>query len=93
MIEDASQAIGVRYRNKMAGTFNDISFYSLTKGMRNFGGGIITTNSEYHFKNILKTKKELFKKTRYVPKRAAFFPINPEFGKSELDKITHILLN
>ena len=55
LIEDCAMALGVKIFNKMAGSYGDISIFSLTKGMFNIGGGFLCTNNY----DIYKKAKEI----------------------------------
>ncbi|GAB4219550.1 MAG: GDP-perosamine synthase RfbE/PerA [Candidatus Microgenomates bacterium] len=65
VIEDAAEAIGSTYNNKIAGSFGDISCFSLysNKIITTGNGGILATNS-----------KKIYQKV----KRLSFFDFNPK---------------
>jgi perosamine synthetase len=46
VIEDCAQAVGARYRGRLAGTFGRAAFYSfqMLKGINTYGGGMAVTN-------------------------------------------------
>lgn len=59
VIEDACQAIGAKYRDKMVGTLSDIACFSFfpTKNLGTYGdGGLITTNDD-NFATICRALK------------------------------------
>lgn len=58
LIEDCSQALGSKIKNKSVGSFGDISFFSFMKSSSGIGGGCITLNDYNLYKKI---KKELEK--------------------------------
>jgi dTDP-4-amino-4,6-dideoxygalactose transaminase len=48
VVEDAAQAMGGRYRNKLIGTIGDVGFFSLGRGknITCMSGGVIVTNDD-----------------------------------------------
>lgn len=55
MIEDAAQAIGASFENKLVGSFGDIGCFSLhpLKNLHIWGdGGMVTTNNEALYQNL-----------------------------------------
>ena len=54
VVEDAAQAMGGRYRNKLIGTIGDVGFFSLGRGknVTCMSGGVIVTNNNNIAKNI-----------------------------------------
>ena len=44
VIEDCAHSLGAEVNNRKAGTYGDIGVFSLTKGMVNFGGGVLVTD-------------------------------------------------
>ena len=48
VVEDAAQAMGGRYRNKLLGTIGDVGFFSLGRGknVTCMSGGVIVTNND-----------------------------------------------
>lgn len=55
LIEDAAEAIGSKYQNKMAGTFGDVGVFSFhgSKTMTTGEGGMLVTNNQEIFERIL----------------------------------------
>ena len=55
VIEDAAQAIGVRYNNQHAGTFGDVGTFSFfaDKTITTGEGGLVVTNNERFAENLL----------------------------------------
>lgn len=60
IIEDASQALGSKYKNKSLGSIGDVAAFSLapTKIITTGQGGIITTDKHEVFKRIRKLKDQ-----------------------------------
>ena len=55
VIEDAAQAVGVRYNNQHAGTFGDVGTFSFfaDKTITTGEGGLVVTNNERFAENLL----------------------------------------
>lgn len=53
-IEDAAQALGAKYKNKMAGTFGSAGVYSfgMYKNINSFYGGIIVTDDKNIYESV-----------------------------------------
>lgn len=54
LVEDASQALGAKYKDKMAGTWGDVgtfSFYA-TKNLWTYEGGMVVTDNELIDRNV-----------------------------------------
>lgn len=85
LIEDCAHSLGAEYNGKKIGTFGDISIFSLTKNMLNFGGGVlVTSNQEIYEKarSILAMDKTSFKK------RVVDFPLIISYGFEQIiDKL------
>ena len=54
LIEDCAQACGSQYRNRMAGSFGEINYFSFAKGknLTTLSGGMITTNDPGLYESI-----------------------------------------
>lgn len=59
-VEDAAQALGAKYQNRMAGSFGIAGIYSfgMYKNINSFYGGMIVTNSKYIFDSVTMTMKD-----------------------------------
>lgn len=62
IIEDASEMHGQKYKNKMCGSFGDVSTFSFyaNKHITTGEGGMILTNNKKIFINISKLKNLFF---------------------------------
>mgnify|MGYP001357634418 CR=1 FL=1 len=69
VIEDAAQAFGSKYNNKMAGTYGDIGCISLHP-LKNFNGvgdgGLILTNSKSYFERVCSLRNHGIKNRNFV---------------------------
>lgn len=85
LIEDCAHAMGAEASGQKIGTFGDLSIFSLTKGMINFGGGVLVTNDDRlqtHAKEILAQE--------HIPlrRRTADFPLVLAYGLEQtIDKL------
>ena len=57
IIEDFSQCLNGKFKQQKIGTFSDISIYSCSsiKTIDTFGGGLLLTNNDIYFKEIIKS--------------------------------------
>ena len=87
VIEDCAQAIGAKYKDRMAGTFGDMSCFSFypTKNLGAYGdaGAICTNSKEYHTK--LLQLRNYGQKERYIHAQKGL--------NSRLDEIQAAILN
>ena len=98
IIEDAAQALGVRYKDKHVGNFGDcggFSFYG-NKIMTTGEGGIVVTNNKnlakkiYKLKNHGREKKGIFKH-KSIGFNFMFTELQAALGISQLNKLDKIL--
>lgn len=63
-IEDCAQSLGARYKDRLAGTLGDFSFFSLCrgKGLTTYEGGVIVSNKREYIPFIDDTIQRLVKK-------------------------------
>ena len=63
LIEDFSQCLFGKYKNKLVGNFGDYGIYSLsaTKTLDTYGGGLLVTNKKNNFLRNLSIRQENFK--------------------------------
>ena len=56
LIEDAAEVLGLKYKNKMCGSFGDISTFSFyaNKQLTTGEGGMISTNNFSIYKNAFR---------------------------------------
>jgi perosamine synthetase len=66
IIEDFSQCLNGKFKQQKIGTFSDISIYSCSsiKTIDTFGGGLLLTNNDIYFKEIINDTKALHKPSR-----------------------------
>ena len=69
VIEDAAQAFGSKYKNKMAGTYGNIGCISLHP-LKNFNGvgdgGLILTNSKSYYQRVCNLRNHGIRNRNYV---------------------------
>ena len=63
IVEDFSQCLFGKYKNKYVGNFGDYGIYSLsaTKTLDTYGGGLLVTNNKINFLKNLAIKSKIFK--------------------------------
>ena len=85
IIEDCAHSLGAEYKGRKIGSYGDLAIFSLTKGLVNFGGGILTTNN----KNIYSDAKSILQKEKTGTKRRiADFPLVLMYGIEQMiDKL------
>ena len=85
VIEDCAHSLGAECKGKKIGTYGDFAIFSLTKGLINFGGGVLVTNNDnlfYNARNLMKKER-----TRYR-KRFVDFPLVISYGCEQIiDKL------
>ncbi len=66
IIEDFSQCLNGKYKNKNVGTFGDISIYSSSsiKTLDTYGGGLAITDKENFYLSLKKNQKKLHSPSR-----------------------------
>ena len=67
LVEDFSQCLGGKYKNKIVGNFGDYGIYSLsaTKTLDTYGGGLLVTNKKKLYLKNLNFSKKLNKISRF----------------------------
>ena len=98
VIEDAAQAVGVRYKNRFAGTLGNIgvfSFYSNKTITTGEGGCILTEdkdlfNSCYSLKNHGRDRKGTFVHEK-IGYNFCFTDLQAALGMAQLDKLKSII--
>lgn len=85
LIEDCAHSLGAEYKGKKIGIFGDFSIFSLTKGMINFGGGVLVTNSA----TIHRNAQDILEEERIdLRKRIVDFPLTIAYGLEQIiDKV------
>ena len=97
LIEDASQALGSKYKKKYLGSIGDAAAFSLSppKIITTGQGGIVTTNSFEIFDNLRKIKDQgRYDKTDHHPiigYNFKFTDIQAALGNSQFSKLRHRL--
>ena len=87
LLEDCAHSLGAEYAEQKIGTFGDLSIFSLTKNLLNFGGGVLVTDNREIYskaKTIINTEKSnLFK-------RLLDFPLILSYGLEQItDKVIY----
>ncbi len=93
LVEDCAQALGARYKNRLAGSFGDYAFYSfgISKNI-GFNGGLIVSkknitfqnNRPYHFSLLLKNYLEVIVYPLFFNRFV--YPLSSKLLKYELSK-------
>ena len=99
VIEDAAEVHGQKYKNKPCGSFGDISTFSfyVNKHITTGEGGMIVTNNEKIFKNVLNLKNLYFGKglNRFkhngIGSNQRFTNLQASIGLAQLEKIKQIV--
>lgn len=98
VIEDAAQAVGVRYKNRFAGTLGNIgvfSFYSNKTITTGEGGCILTDDKDlftscYSLKNHGRDRKGTFVHEK-IGFNFCFTDLQAALGMAQLDKLSNII--
>jgi len=98
IIEDAAQAVGVKYKGKHVGTIGDVggfSFYGNKLITTGEGGMIVTNNKKIHdniysFKNHGRKKKGIFIHNK-IGYNFMFTELQAAMGLAQLDKLKKII--
>lgn len=77
LIEDCAHSLGAKLNGEKIGAFGDFSIFSLTKGMVNFGGGLLATNDQTLFRKV---KSVIDQEKVSIVKRIVDFPLILEYG-------------
>lgn len=85
LVEDCAHSLGAEYKGKKIGTFGDLSIFSLTKNMINFGGGVLATDNDAIVNNALHLVQE---DKKSLIKRILDFPMILAYGfEQAIDKL------
>jgi perosamine synthetase len=98
VIEDAAQAVGVKYNGKHAGTFGDFGSFSFygNKTITTGEGGMLVTNDEklaqeaYRFKNHGRLQKGVFVHEK-IGMNFSFTEMQAAVGVAQLNKLDRII--
>ena len=68
LVEDAAQALGIKYKNKFVGTFGDIGIFSMsiTKLLSSGQGGFLVTNDKKIAKNLYMMSRHGYRDVRNI---------------------------
>ena len=68
LVEDAAQALGVKYKNKFVGTFGDIGIFSMsiTKLLSSGQGGFLVTNNDKIAKDLYMMSRHGYRDVRNI---------------------------
>ena len=98
LLEDAAEVFGQKYKNKMCGSFGDISTYSFyaNKQITTGEGGMITTNSKNIYEKAKSIRNLSFgKKDRFnhdlISSNNRMSNIQATLGLSQLNRISRIV--
>ena len=98
LLEDAAEVFGQKYKNKMCGSYGDISTYSFyaNKQITTGEGGMITTNSKKIYEKIKSLRNLSFgKKNRFnhidISSNNRMSNIQATLGLSQLNRINEIV--
>ena len=85
LIEDCAHSLGAEYDGVKIGSFGDFAIFSLTKGMINFGGGMMVTNDDALF---AKARGILKKESFGILRKVSDFPLLLSYGVEQIiDKL------
>jgi perosamine synthetase len=98
VIEDAAQAVGVKFNNKHAGTFSKVGFLSFygNKTITTGEGGVVLTNNKsiaqkvYRLKNHGRLRKGIFTHDE-IGYNFSFTEMQAALGVSQLKKLNKII--
>jgi perosamine synthetase len=100
IIEDAAQAIGVKYKNKPAGTLSDVAAFSFyaDKTITTGEGGLVLTNKKNIYENLLKYQNQGRKKSgifihNHIGYNFRFNDVLASIGIEQLKKLNLIKKN
>ena len=93
VIEDCAQSIGTTYKNKMVGSFGDISIFSFyaTKVITTSEGGMVVSNSEKLLERV-RDLKEYDNKENYITRyNYKMTDIQASLGISQLKRLNQFI--
>ena len=102
LVEDVAHSFYSKYSDKNLGSYGDFTFFSLTKCMFNFMGGIVTTNNDVitnRLASFLKTERtkfsllETLQSSAYIPFRglgSTWESMGLRFSKRLIDLLDYI---
>jgi len=100
IIEDAAQAIGVKYKNKPAGSLSDVAAFSFyaDKTITTGEGGLVLTNKKNIYKNLLRYQNQGRKKSgifihNHIGYNFRFNDVLASIGIEQLKKLNQIKKN
>jgi dTDP-4-amino-4,6-dideoxygalactose transaminase len=81
VVEDCAHSLGAEWEGRKVGSFGDFSIFSLTKGMINFGGGVLVTGDE---KIYQKARQLLDEEKSSLKDRILDFPLILAYGLEQM---------
>jgi dTDP-4-amino-4,6-dideoxygalactose transaminase len=85
IIEDCAHSLGAEFKNQKIGTYGDLAIFSLTKGLINFGGGVLVTNNKRIYCDAKNNRQA---EQHAIKRKIADFPLILVYGFEQMiDKL------